>query len=250
MRTRILIIEDDESLRRGLSDHLASQGWETRTAADGETGLHLAFEWKADLILLDLMLPKVDGYEICAALRREKIETPILMLTAKGQTEDVVRGLGLGADDYVVKPFALRELMARVHALLRRKNSEATRYRFGEHGLLDLEARRLTMDGSTVELTPKEFDLLATFLRQAGRALSRDRLLSEVWGHGLIVTTRSVDRCVKTLRSKLAGSTGRDLTSVRGIGYRWDGQVETDDLHPHHPQAPSRHATRPGKGNS
>jgi len=229
MRARILIIEDDESLRRGLGDHLAAQGWEIRAASDGENGLDLAFQWKADLILLDIMLPKVNGYEICTALRRERIDTPILMLTAKGQTEDVVRGLELGADDYVVKPFALRELMARVHALLRRRNSEATRYHFGGNGLLDLEARTFSCDGAKVDLTPKEFDLLAVFLRNAGRALSRDRLISDIWGHGLIVTTRSVDRCVKTLRTKLPESAARDLTSVRGVGYRWDGQVEADD---------------------
>ncbi|MEP4077795.1 response regulator transcription factor [Haloferula sp.] len=228
MSARILIIEDDESLRRGLNDNLTAQGWEVRCASDGELGLELAFEWKADLILLDIMLPKVDGYEICQALRREKIETPILMLTAKGQTDDVVHGLQLGADDYMVKPFALRELLARVQVMLRRSDATGSRYRFADDGLLDVDARRVTLKGEPLELTPKEFDLLTALLRNAGRALTRDQLLAKVWGHGLMVTNRSVDRCVKTLRAKLGSETTGELASVRGIGYRWDGKVSVD----------------------
>lgn len=226
MRARVLVIEDDASLRRGLCDNLDAQGWEVKSAADGEEGLELALSWRADLILLDLMLPRVNGYEICRAVRLEKMEVPILMLTAKGQTEDVVRGLELGADDYVVKPFALQELLARVRALLRRKSQGAARLVFGDGHVLDLEARTLSRHGVGVALTPKEFDLLAVLLQQAGRALSRDKLIGEVWGHGLLVTNRSVDRCVKTLRAKLEGAAGTDLRSVRGVGYRWDGVVE------------------------
>lgn len=229
MSARILIIEDDESLRRGLSDNLSAQGWEIRSAKDGTEGLQLAFDWKADLILLDIMLPGVNGYEICQALRREKIDTPILMLTAKGQTDDVVMGLKLGADDYMVKPFALRELLARVQVMLRRTNATGTYYRFGRAGILDASARRLSLDGVNVELTPKEFDLLAVLIRHAGRALSREQILSKVWGNGLMVTIRSVDRCVKTLRAKLGPEDSRNLTSVRGMGYRWDGEVTSDD---------------------
>ena len=150
MSARILIIEDDESLRRGLSDNLSAQGWEIRSAKDGTEGLQLAFDWKADLILLDIMLPGVNGYEICQALRREKIDTPILMLTAKGQTDDVVMGLKLGADDYMVKPFALRELLARVQVMLRRTNATGTYYRFGRAGILHASARRLSLDGVNV----------------------------------------------------------------------------------------------------
>ncbi len=229
MRARVLVIEDDGSLRRGLCDNLDAQGWEVKAAADGEEGLELALSWRADLILLDLMLPRVNGYEICRAVRMEKMEVPILMLTAKGQTEDVVKGLELGADDYVVKPFALQELLARVRALLRRKSQGATRFTFGTGFVLDLEARTLCKGDERVELTPKEFDLLAFLLREAGRALSREKLIGEVWGHGLLVTNRSVDRCVKTLRAKLEGSTATDLRSVRGVGYRWDGLVEMND---------------------
>lgn len=229
MSARILIVEDDESLRRGLSDNLAAQGWEVRSARDGDEGLQLAFDWKADLILLDVMLPGVNGYEICQALRREKVETPILMLTAKGQTDDVVMGLKLGADDYMVKPFALRELLARVQVMLRRTDATGSRYTFAHDGVLDLTARRVTLQGKPVELTPKEFELLTVLFRNAGRALSREQLLAKVWGHGLMVTNRSVDRCVKTLRAKLGPQYTEELISVRGIGYRWDGMVAGDD---------------------
>jgi DNA-binding response OmpR family regulator len=228
MSARILIIEDDESLRRGLSDNLVAQGYEIRPAKDGNEGLQLAFDWRADLILLDVMLPGVNGYEICQALRREKIDTPILMLTAKGQTDDVVMGLKLGADDYMVKPFALRELLARVQVMLRRTDATGSVYRFGHGGILDATARRLTLQGKRVELTPKEFELLTVLLRHAGRALSREQLLSKVWGNGLMVTNRSVDRCVKTLRAKLGPRYSEELVSVRGIGYRWDGEVAGD----------------------
>lgn len=228
MSARILIIEDDESLRRGLCDNLAAQGWEVRAASDGEEGLQLAFDWRADLILLDIMLPGVDGYEICRALRLEKIDTPILMLTAKGQTDDVVMGLQLGADDYMVKPFALRELLARVQVMLRRTHVSSTRFTFAQDGLLDTSARRLTLAGKAVNLTPKEFDLLSVLLQNAGRALSREQLIGKVWGHGLLVTHRSVDRCVKTLRAKLGPSSSADFVSVRGVGYRWDGDVRDE----------------------
>lgn len=228
MSARILVIEDDASLRRGLCDNLAAQGWEVRGACDGEEGLRLAFDWKADLILLDIMLPGVNGYEICRTLRREEIGTPILMLTAKGQTDDVVLGLQLGADDYMVKPFALRELLARVRVMLRRTDAAASRYRFAGDGVLDVASRRLTLGGSAVGLTPKEFDLLAALLRDAGKVRSREQLLGKVWGHGLMVTNRSVDRCVKTLRAKLGPRIQKELVAVRGIGYRWDGEVASE----------------------
>lgn len=220
MSARILLIEDDADLRLGLRDNLLAQGWEVRDAADGNKGLDLALNWQADLILLDIMLPGVNGYEICRSIRLEKIETPILMLTARGQTEDVVRGLDLGADDYVVKPFALAELIARVRRILERSRPREARHPLGGSLVLDFEARRV--DGLGGELTPKEFDLLAWFVRNSSRAHSRQRLLREVWGPGLFVTERSVDRAVKTLRQKL-GEAGAPLQAVRGVGYRWDG---------------------------
>lgn len=220
---RILIVEDDETLGIGLRDHFADVGWVVLLARDGEEGLRMAFEEKVDLMLLDVMLPKVDGFEICKSLRREGVATPILMLTAKGQVDDVVYGLELGADDYLVKPFSLRELDARVKVLARRIDGGKTEYEFPGGGLLDTRSRVVSIEGKKVALTPKEFDLLAVFLRKGGRALTRDQLLGEVWGHGLLVTVRSVDRCVKTLRMKLGAECSASLVAVRGVGYRWDG---------------------------
>ena len=223
MSARILVIEDDENLRLGLCDNLAAQGWEVRSAADGETGLSSALEWQADLILLDIMLPGVNGYEICRSIRLEKIETPIIMLTARGQTEDVVRGLDLGADDYVVKPFALAELLARVRRMLDRAGPRDERCELGGGLVLNLQARKV--EGLDEELTPKEFGLLACLVRNAGSALSRRRLLRDVWGPGLFVTERSIDRAVKTLRHKL-GTAGESVKTVRSVGYRWEDEAE------------------------
>lgn len=220
---RILIVEDDETLGIGLRDHFTDDGWQVLLARDGEEGLRMAFEEKVDLMLLDVMLPKVDGFEICKSLRREGVETPILMLTAKGQVDDVVYGLELGADDYLVKPFSLRELDARVKVLARRIDGGKTEYEFGGGGVLDTTSRVVRVKGEVIALTPKEFDLLAVFLRKTGRALTRDQLLGEVWGYGLLVTVRSVDRCVKTLRMKLGAECSASLVAVRGVGYRWDG---------------------------
>lgn len=216
---RILLIEDDETLRRAVGDLLTDQGWQVESAADGQAGYDRAMAGRFDLILLDIMLPHIDGYEICRSLRLQSIATPVLMLTAKGQTDDVVRGLELGADDYVVKPFALRELLARARALLRRREPGVVRHEFGNGCVLDGDSRRFSIQGRNIELTPKEFDLLAYLLASGGRALTRDRLLREVWGNGLFVTERSVDRCVKTLRAKMAGD-GDVIQTVRGVGYR------------------------------
>lgn len=220
MNARILVIEDDPDLRLGLRDNLAAQGWEVRTARDGDEGLELALGWKADLILLDIMLPGVNGYEICRSIRLEKLEVPVLMLTARGQTEDVVRGLELGADDYLVKPFALAELLARVRRMLERQGPAETRTALGGGLVLDVGAVRV--EGLDAPLAPKEFGLLQCLVGHGGRALSRGRLLREVWGPGLFVTERSVDRAVKTLRAKL-GPVGRSIETVRGVGYRWTG---------------------------
>lgn len=219
---RILIVEDDTTLRVGLRDHFVDLGWQVLVASDGEEGLRMAFEEKVDLILLDIMLPKVDGYEICRTLRREKVGTPILMLTAKGQVDDVVHGLELGADDYLVKPFSLKELDARVKVLARRMDGGQSVYEFTGGGVIDVQSRQVRIDGEEIALSPKEFDLLAVFLRKAGRAMTREQLLGEVWGYGLLVTSRSVDRCVKTLRSKLGPECASSLVAVRGVGYRWD----------------------------
>ncbi len=227
---RILIIEDDPVLLRGLKDNFASKGFIVETAVDGETGLDRALSGSADVILLDIMLPKVNGYEICRATRESGSDVPIIMLTAKGQEEDVILGLNLGADDYVTKPFRIRELMARVNAFLRRRGSQkpADTSRFGDFEL-DTVAHKLYRGGEEVILTAKEFKLLEYFVSRAGRALTRDDILRTVWGNSIMVTGRSVDRCVTTLRSKIEPDPRHPayIHTVRDIGYRFE--VPEDD---------------------
>ena len=221
--SRILVIEDDAALLRGLRDMLASKGWDVDTASDGEAGLAKALAGNADLILLDLMLPRVNGYEICRAAREQGIETPILMLTAKGQEEDVVLGLNLGADDYIVKPFRRNELLARVSAFLRRTGGGQAPVRFGPFEL-DVPAHKLFRAGKEVELTAKEFGLLHYLAARRGRALTRDDILNAVWGNSVMVTGRSVDRCVATLRAKVENDPHRPafIQTVRDLGYRFE----------------------------
>ena len=217
---RILIVEDDAALLRGLRDTFASKGWEVLTAQDGEKGLEAALAGSADLILLDLMLPRVNGYEICRAVRERGLETPILMLTAKGQEEDIILGLNLGADDYITKPFRRGELLARAQAFVRRvKAREFAKFRFGAYEL-DLQAHKLFQRDSEVELTAKEFALLRYFVRHRGRALARNDILDAVWGRSVIVTGRSVDRCVTTLRAKIPGEQ-EFIQTIRDVGYRF-----------------------------
>ncbi len=223
MAHSILIVEDDPALLRGLKDNFETQGYRVRTANDGQKGLNALLEAPPDLLLLDLMLPRVSGYEICRQARQQGLELPIIMLTAKGQEDDIVRGLELGADDYVTKPFSIRELLARVRAFLRRKATEAATYAFGSCRL-DLEAHKLFRNGLEVELTGKEFRLLEFFVKRKGRALTRDTILSGVWGDDVIVTDRSVDRCVTTLRSKIENDPHRPefVQTIRDIGYRFE----------------------------
>lgn len=220
----VLVVEDDAALQRGLCDNLAAQGYDVRLAADGDVGLRMASDLDPDLILLDVMLPKVNGYEICRALRERGHSKPILMLTAKGQEEDVILGLNLGADDYVTKPFRIRELLARVNALLRRQQAgHETILRFGPFEL-DTAGCKLLRAGETVELTAKEYKMLEYFTRNPGRARTREDILDAVWGRSIIVTGRSVDRCVTTLRSKIEEDPHRPafIQTVRDVGYRFE----------------------------
>jgi len=219
----ILIIEDDPALLRGLKDNFETAGYIVRTANDGRKGLDLLLSDAPDLLLLDLMLPKVNGYEICQTARSRKMEIPIIMLTAKGQEDDIIRGLELGADDYVTKPFSIRELLARVKALLRRQEPEVAVSQFGECKL-DLTAHKLFRKAEEIELTAKEFRLLEFFVKRAGRALTRDSILDGVWGNEVIVTDRSVDRCVTTLRSKIEPDPKNPvfIKTIRDIGYRFE----------------------------
>jgi DNA-binding response OmpR family regulator len=224
MNAHILIIEDDPTLLRGLKDNFEFEGYRVQTAADGDTGLKHALALHPDLIVLDLMLPKINGYEICRFLREEKMDTPILMLTAKGQESDVVLGLKLGADDYVTKPFSIKELLARAEALVRRTRSrDQTVHQFGDCRL-DTQARTLTRAGKEVALSPKEFELLAYFVSHAGRALNRDTIMASVWGYDAMVTPRSIDRFVTVLRQKIEPepTEPRFIKTVREFGYKFD----------------------------
>ncbi len=223
--SKILIIEDDPTILRVVKDNFATRGYSVQIAHNGEEGLDAALNGRPDLIILDIMLPKVNGYEICRAVRAEKLTMPILMLTAKGQEEDIVRGLELGADDYITKPFSIRELVARAQAFLRRRQGAgaAASYNFGNFRL-DTVSHRLLKDGTEVPLTNKEFCLLEFFLQHPGRAFTRDSIMNAVWGNTVMVTARSVDRCVTTLRSKIEPDPHRPtfIHTIREIGYRFE----------------------------
>lgn len=220
---RVLLIEDEPALVRGLSDTLAARGFEVEIAQDGERGLEAALGGRADLILLDVMLPKINGYEICRLVRAQGIDVPILMLTAKGDEQDVILGLNLGADDYIVKPFRVGELIARARAFLRRRRTGRPISRFGDCEI-DLRARKALRGGVRLDLTTKEFALLAYFATRPGCALSRDVILNAVWGRSVFVTPRSIDRCVATLRAKIEPDphTPIYIQTIREIGYRFE----------------------------
>lgn len=221
----VLIVEDDPALLRGLTDNFQNQGYDVRTATDGVAALQAAVSQPADLILLDIMLPKMNGYEICRRLREEDVSSTIIMLTAKGQEDDIVRGLELGADDYVTKPFSIRELLARAKAILRRQAEPPKAvYKFGDWSL-NFEAHTLHSGDNEVELTSKEYRLLAYMVRRAGRALTRNDILDAVWGDAFLVNLRSVDRCVTTLRGKIEPDPRNPvwIKTIRDVGYRFEG---------------------------
>jgi len=222
---RILVVEDEPALALGLEDDLKLEGYDVEVVHDGEAASRRAREQSYDLIILDVMLPHKDGFEVCRELRRAGLRTPVILLTAKTQESDKVLGLDLGADDYVTKPFSPRELRARVKAALRRAWGEmAEAYRFGDVEV-DFTRCELRRAGKAVEITPIEFKLLAAFIRHRGRLLNRDKLLDEVWGRETFVTDRAVDTHVTNLRKKIESkaSKPRFLVSVRGMGYRFDG---------------------------
>jgi len=220
----ILIVEDEPAMLRGLKDNFQFEGYRVLTAADGEKGLELACDAKPDLILLDIMLPKVNGYEICRLLRSEGLDMPIIMLTAKGQESDIILGLNLGADDYITKPFSIKELLARVRTMLRRRRQKQQPVMRAGDLELDLASHRLRRGGKEVPLTAKEFALLELFFRRAGKALTRDEILRTVWGYNVFVTSRSVDRFINTLRAKIEDDPAKPIwiKTVRQIGYRFE----------------------------
>jgi two-component system alkaline phosphatase synthesis response regulator PhoP len=223
---RILVVEDEAAIAFGLQLDLKTEGYDVEIASDGESALERARKETFDLILLDVMLPGKDGFEVCRELRRGECKTPIILLTAKAQEAEKVLGLELGADDYVTKPFSPRELRARVKAALRRAaEDESPTYRFGDSEV-DFARCELRRAGKAVELTALEFKLLAALVRNRGRLLTRERLLDLVWGRETFVTDRVVDNHVVTLRKKIEPkpSQPRYLLSVRGMGYRFEGQ--------------------------
>jgi len=220
----VLIIEDDSTMLRGLKDNFEYSGFNVLTAADGEAGLNAALDTKPDLIILDIMLPKINGYEICRLIRKEKLDIPIIMLTAKGEESDIVLGLNLGADDYVTKPFSIKELLARAAAFLRRRQQqEQSNYTFGDFEL-DVSACRLSKNGQEIKLSPKELKLLEFFLKKEGKALTRDEILNAVWGYNSFSGHRSVDRFVTTLRNKIEPDPHNPtfIHTLREIGYKFE----------------------------
>jgi len=223
-KTRILVIEDEKDIVRLLKYNLEKQGYEVLAAYDGEAGLALARKEKPELILLDLMLPKVDGIEVCRLLRQDS-KVPVIMLTAKKEEVDRILGLELGADDYVTKPFSVRELMARVKAILRRSQPQGKveeAWRFGD---LQVDPERFTVavKGKAVALSSKEFAFLKILIETKGKALTRDQLLEKVWGYdqSLEIDTRTIDQHIARLRDKL-GPEAKRIVTVKNIGYRFD----------------------------
>jgi DNA-binding response OmpR family regulator len=221
---RILVVEDELPMRKALEDVLAGEDYRVLTAADGESGLQRALEEKPDLILLDIMMPKLDGYAVCAELRRLSNPVPILMLTAKGQVEDRVTGLDAGADDYLVKPFSTEELLARVRALLRRARRQGqapTKLKLGEVDI-DLARQTARCGRKPVHLTAKEFAMLRLMAEAPGEPVSRERFLDAVWGYTSFPTTRTVDNHIASLRGKIEKDpeAQRWLITVHGVGYK------------------------------
>ena len=225
---RLLLVEDEPGLRLTLSDRLASEGYSVETASDGEEALTRATGASYDLIVLDVMLPRQSGLDVCRTLRQRGITTPVLMLTAKGQVADKVVGLKLGADDYLSKPFETIELLARLEALLRRRaggpNSGGEGYRFGDV-VVDFRRMEVSRAGNPVDLSAREFKLLRHFIEHRGDTLSRDALLADVWGYDETPLTRTVDVHVAGLRQKLEAKpkAPRFILTIHGLGYKFTG---------------------------
>jgi len=223
--TRILIVEDEPNMVAGLRDNFEYEGYEVLTASDGAEGLGRALNDAPDLVILDVMMPKMSGLDVCKQLKAKRPAMPVIMLTARGQEVDKVVGLELGADDYVTKPFSIRELLARIKAVLRRAHgAPQERYAFGDVEV-NLRTCQVARAGKPVEFSAKEFDLLKYFLCHAGEALSRDRLLDKVWGYNSFPTTRTVDAHIVHLRQKLEPrpEEPRFILTVHGVGYKFVG---------------------------
>jgi len=225
---KLLLVEDEAGLRLTLSDRLASEGYAVETASDGQSGFERAARGGYDLVVLDVMLPRMNGFDVCRELRRRGVETPILMLTARGQVVDKVVGLKLGADDYLTKPFDAAELVARLEALLRRRPSAprpgGDAYRFGDV-IVDFRRMEVTRGGQAVDLSAREFKLLRHFIEHRGATLSRDALLTDVWGYDGLPLTRTVDVHVAGLRQKIEANpkVPEYILTIHGLGYKFTG---------------------------
>jgi DNA-binding response OmpR family regulator len=223
--TRVLVVEDDPAILRGLTDNLRFESYDVIAASDGESAYRLIREQKPDAIVLDLMLPNMSGYELCRKVRGEGLRTPILMLTARGEEADRILGLDLGADDYITKPFSVRELLARVRAVLRRVQpapAAPDELRIDDL-VVDFRKYEAEKSGAAIDLTRKEFGLLRLLVQRRGEVVSRSELLDEVWGYDATPTTRTVDNHVASLRAKIETNPAepRHLLTVFGVGYKW-----------------------------
>ena len=227
MNENILVVEDEQDLRMTLSDRLESEGFAVECAGDGLEGYKKATDGDFDLIILDVMLPRRNGFDVCRDIRQAGVNIPVLMLTARGQTVDKVLGLKIGADDYVTKPFEMLELMARVEALLRRAPAKPVAQEVHQFGNLrvDLRGTEVTRDGEPVNLSAREFQLLRYLIERPGKTISRDELLREVWGYSTETFTRTVDVHIASLRQKLEQDSKQPhlIVTVQGLGYKFAG---------------------------
>ena len=226
MATKVLIVEDDSNIAQLLQLYLEKEGFETRIAPDGGKGVEEFRSWDPDLVLLDIMLPVMDGWGVCRKIR-EAGKTPIIMMTAKGQTEDKVNGLEMGADDYIVKPFDMKEVLARIHAVLRRygegENGSAEKKLTFDKLVINLDSYELLVDGKRVDTPPKEMELLYHLASSPNRVFTRNQLLDEVWGFDYFGDSRTVDVHIKRLREKLEGVSDQwSLKTVWGVGYKFE----------------------------
>jgi DNA-binding response OmpR family regulator len=220
----VLIIEDNPTMLRALEDNFTARDYRVKTTLDGEKGLAEALKGDSNLIILDIMLPKVNGFEICSRLREKKIDTPIIMLTAKDQEQDIVMGLNLGADDYVTKPFGIKQLLARAEALLRRTSGpEPDMYKFGDFSL-DIVNETLTRGSTRISLSPKEFKVLHLLVKKQGSVLTRDEILKSAFGFARFVSEKNIDGFIKTIREKIEPDLNKPvyIHTIGDIGFKFE----------------------------
>ncbi len=220
----VLIVEDDPTMLRGLEDNFAIKGYTVTTARDGEQGKKAALQNTPDLVILDIMLPGINGYELCGILREKKLDMPIIMVTAKDQESDIVLGLNLGADDYVTKPFSIKELLARAEALMRRMGrTEPDIYEFADFRL-DITTGTLTKNDQTVKLGPKEYKILHLLVRKQGCVLTQDEILNAACGYTHFISSRSIDKFVNSIKSKIEPDPDNPIYihTIAGVGYKFE----------------------------